>query len=128
MTKKRKQTFEEALQLASPGNVEVLERKAHIATLLAQSYPEHRNILRTIETKALEQIFKILTYTVNSHGVSLACPPTDGAPRSLKCETRLRRVVKRRKILELLPESFEALERGKVCRKHRKIEERYETR
>ena len=70
MPQKFSQTFEKTLQAVGPGNAQVLERKANIAALLAGSYPEHRNVFRALETKALDQMFRVLTGMANSHAVS----------------------------------------------------------
>jgi len=64
------QTFKETLQTVGPGNAQVLERKANIAALLAGSYPEYRDVLRALETKALGQVFRILTGMASSHALS----------------------------------------------------------
>ena len=67
MLRKFDQTFEETLQAVGPGNAQALEHKAHIAALLAGSYAAHRKVFRAIETKALDQMFRILTGMTSSH-------------------------------------------------------------
>jgi hypothetical protein len=70
MPRKSYQPFEETLRAVSPGNAQVLEHKANIAALLAGSYPEHRDVLRALETKALDRMFWILTDMASSHALS----------------------------------------------------------
>jgi hypothetical protein len=65
-----RQTFEKTLLAVGPENAQTLERKANIAASLAGSYPEYRDVLRALETKALDQVFRILTGMANSHGLS----------------------------------------------------------
>ncbi len=67
MRRKCEQTFAEILETVVPGNAQVLERKANIAASLAASYPDYRDIFRALETKALDQLFRILTGMANSH-------------------------------------------------------------
>jgi hypothetical protein len=70
MTRKCGQTFAETLRVVGSGNVQVLERKANIAALLAGSYPEYRDLLRELETKALNQVFRILIGMPNGRALS----------------------------------------------------------
>ncbi len=70
MPGKCEQTFEETIRAVGPRNAQTLERKAHIAALLAGTYPEHRDILRALENKALDQVFRILTEIATSRSPS----------------------------------------------------------
>ncbi len=72
MPSRSRQTFEKTLLAVGPENAQVLERKASVAALLAGSYPEYRDVLRALETKALDQMFRILTGMSNSHAFSHA--------------------------------------------------------
>lgn len=66
MPRKFGQTFVKALRAVGPRNAQVLEHKANTAALLAGSCPEHRDVLRALETKALDQVFRIVTSMANS--------------------------------------------------------------
>ena len=70
MPRRFNQTFQETLRAVGPGNAQVLERKANIAALLAGSYSEYRGVLRELETKALDQMFRVLTGVASSHALS----------------------------------------------------------
>ena len=65
-----KQTFKKTLLAVGPENAQVLERKASVAALLAGCYPEYRDVLRALETKALDQVFRILMGMANSRALS----------------------------------------------------------
>ena len=72
MLRKFDRTFEETLQAVGPENAQVLEHKANIAALLAGSYPEHRNVFRALETKALDQVFRVVIGMASGHALSRA--------------------------------------------------------
>jgi hypothetical protein len=66
----RGDSFEAVLTAVARLNIQALEKKARLASTLARTYPECRSVFRAIETKALEQVFWVLTSLANSHAFS----------------------------------------------------------
>ena len=62
MPRTSRQTFEETLLAVTPRNAQSLENKAHTASSLAVTYPENADAFRTIESEAIQQLFRILAY------------------------------------------------------------------
>jgi len=60
MPRRWRQTFKETLLAVASRNVQALEYKARTASSLAETYPERGGAFRTIESEAIQQIFRIL--------------------------------------------------------------------
>jgi hypothetical protein len=60
MPQRSRETFEQILAAVTPQNIQALEHEAHTASTLAVIYPRHEGVFHAIESKALQQILRIL--------------------------------------------------------------------
>lgn len=61
MRRKNSKPFAEILIAVASCSVQTLEYKARTASSLAETYPENIDAFRSIESRALRQVFRILT-------------------------------------------------------------------
>ncbi len=64
-----KPTFQQILVAVAPRNIQTLENEARAASALAATYPDVAVVFRSLESDALQQIFRI---TVHEPGIENA--------------------------------------------------------
>jgi len=56
-----RETFQRILVAVAPRNIQTLENGARTASALATTYPKNEAVFRSLESEALQQIFRIMT-------------------------------------------------------------------
>jgi hypothetical protein len=102
---KSRNTFRHILVAVAPRNIQTLENEARTASKLAAAYPENETAFHSLESDALQQIFRIITDAAKGEdvrrmvdkrldreasGVSLFAGSGDGPPPFLTIKNTVR--------------------------------------
>ncbi len=60
-----RETFQRILVAVASRNIQTLENVARTASALATAYPKNEAVFRSLESEALQQIFRIMTDMAN---------------------------------------------------------------
>ena len=110
---KSRNTFRHILDAVAPHSIQILENEARTASKLAAAYPENETAFHSLESDALQQIFRIITDAASGEdvqrivdkridreasGFSLFAGSGDGPPSVLTTKNIVRMSQSRRQI------------------------------